>query len=57
VTTPDQSTDEQRIAERYLKRGRVVISMVPAGKLDLISKPERPYEKPSAAVPSGGGAR
>ena len=32
--------DVQRVAKRYLSAARVVMSMVPAGKLDLISKPD-----------------
>lgn len=35
--------DVQRAAQKYLGRGRVVMSLVPAGKLDLISKPDLPY--------------
>ncbi|HET6232167.1 MAG TPA: pitrilysin family protein [Longimicrobiaceae bacterium] len=35
--------DVQRVARRYLTRGRVVLSMVPAGKLDQVSKPSLPY--------------
>jgi zinc protease len=30
-------------ARKYLGAGRVVLSMVPAGKLDLIASPEKPY--------------
>ena len=37
------AADVHRVARRYLTRGRVVLSMVPAGKLDLISKPDLPY--------------
>ena len=36
-------TDVQRALHKYLTPGRVVMSLVPAGKLDLISKPELPY--------------
>jgi zinc protease len=36
--------DVQRAAARLLVQGRLVMSMIPAGKLDLISKPDRPYE-------------
>lgn len=36
--------DVQRAAAKYLTPGRVVLSMVPAGKLELISKPDRKYE-------------
>ncbi|HXT15752.1 MAG TPA: pitrilysin family protein [Gemmatimonadaceae bacterium] len=37
-------SDLQAAAKRYLTPGRVVMSMVPAGKLDLVSKPNLPYE-------------
>jgi zinc protease len=33
----------QRVAQRYLGAGRVVMNLVPAGTLDLISKPDLPY--------------
>jgi zinc protease len=36
--------DVQRVAEQYLTAGRLVLSMVPAGKLDLVSKPSLSYE-------------
>jgi zinc protease len=35
--------DVHAAARRYLGSGRVVLSMVPAGKLDLVSKPTLPY--------------
>ncbi|HEX6746476.1 MAG TPA: pitrilysin family protein [Longimicrobium sp.] len=35
--------DVQRVARRYLGAGRVVLSMVPAGKLDQVSKPSLPF--------------
>jgi zinc protease len=35
--------DLQRVARKYLTPGRVVLSIVPAGKLDQISKPDQPY--------------
>jgi predicted Zn-dependent peptidase len=35
--------DVQAAAQRYLTVGRVVMSLVPAGKLELISKPSLPY--------------
>jgi zinc protease len=35
--------DVQAAAQRYLTAGRVVMSLVPAGKLELISKPSLPY--------------
>jgi zinc protease len=49
--------DVQRVAGRYLTPGRVVLSLIPAGKLELISKPDRRYEKPLSIVPASGGAR
>ena len=33
----------QRVARKYLVPGRVVLSVVPAGKLELRSKPSEPY--------------
>ena len=35
--------DVERVARQYLTPGRVVLSMVPAGHLDLVSKPSKPY--------------
>ena len=43
--------DVQRAAAKYLTPGRVVMSMIPAGKLDLVSKPELKFENVSAVVP------
>jgi zinc protease len=44
--------DVHRVARRYLTAGRVVLSMVPAGKLDLVSNPGRPFVNVTpAAVP------
>ena len=34
------AADVKRVANKYLTRGRVVLSVVPAGKLDLAAKPE-----------------
>jgi predicted Zn-dependent peptidase len=45
------AADVQHAAQRYLGGGHVVVSLVPAGKLDLISKPDRPYTN---ATPRGG---
>ena len=42
----------QAIAARYLTPNRVVLSMVPAGKLDLVSKPDRQYENASKIMPT-----
>jgi hypothetical protein len=36
--------DLLRVFDKYLTPGRVVMSMVPAGKLNLVSKPERKYD-------------
>jgi zinc protease len=42
----------QRAVERHLTPGRLVMSLVPAGKLDLISKPDLPFTNvtPPSAV-------
>jgi zinc protease len=45
--------DVQRVARKYLGAGRVVMSMVPAGKLDLIAKPELPYTNATPGRPAG----
>jgi zinc protease len=37
--------DVHRVAREYLGAGHVVLSVVPAGKLDLVSDPDRPYKK------------
>jgi zinc protease len=37
------AADVQRAAQRYLTARRVVMSMVPAGRLDLVSRPELPF--------------
>jgi zinc protease len=42
--------DINRVAKRYLTSGRVVLSMVPAGKLDLASNPGRPFVNVTPAV-------
>jgi zinc protease len=39
----------QRVAKKYLGPGRVVLSMVPAGKLDMIAKPDLPYTNATPA--------
>jgi predicted Zn-dependent peptidase len=35
--------DVSAVARKYLTTERVVMSLIPAGKLDLISKPALPY--------------
>jgi zinc protease len=42
--------DVHRVARRFLTAGRVVLSMVPAGKLDLISKPGLPYSNVTPTI-------
>jgi len=46
--------DVHRVAARYLAAPHVVLSMVPAGKLDLIANPQLPYTNvtPGAAAPA-----
>ncbi|HEX4681173.1 MAG TPA: pitrilysin family protein [Gemmatimonadaceae bacterium] len=49
------AVDLGRAARKYLTPGRVVMSMVPAGKLDLASKPDLPYH--NVTPPSSVGSR
>jgi zinc protease len=44
--------DVQAAAMKYLTPNRMVMSMVPAGKLDLVSKPDRTYENASKLMPA-----
>jgi zinc protease len=44
--------DIQGVAVRYLTRNRVVLSMVPTGKLDLVSKPDLPYDNALKIMPA-----
>jgi zinc protease len=37
--------DIERVAREYLGANRIVMSMIPAGKLEMISKPELPYAR------------
>ena len=37
------AADVQRVVKRYLSGAHIVMNMVPAGKLDLISRPDLPY--------------
>jgi zinc protease len=47
------AADVQRVANKYLTDGRMVMSMVPAGKLDMASKPDKPYTNVTPARPMG----
>lgn len=47
--------DVQRAAKQYLTSARVVFSLVPAGKLDLIAKPELPYVNVTPGAPAAKG--
>jgi zinc protease len=49
--------DIQRVAKQYLVPGRIVLSMVPAGKLNLVSKPSKSFTNTTTApeAPSAGG--
>jgi zinc protease len=50
--------DVTRVVGEYLTSGRIVVSMVPSGKLDQVSKPSEPYTNvtPKAeAAPATGG--
>jgi hypothetical protein len=44
------AADVRRVARQYLARPHVVMSMIPAGKLDLISRPELPYTNVTSPV-------
>jgi zinc protease len=47
VVTP---ADVHRVAKQYLGAGRVVLSMVPAGKTDLAARPDRPFVNVTPSV-------
>ena len=50
--------DVKRVANKYLTKGRVVLSIVPVGKLDQAAKPaESTKVTDDAAAASGGEAR
>jgi hypothetical protein len=51
--TPDEV---MRAARTYLTPGRIVISMIPAGKRQLISKPELPFAMLAPLPPKAGAA-
>jgi zinc protease len=38
------SANVERVAKQYLTKGRIVLSMVPAGKLDEVAQPNVPYQ-------------
>ncbi len=41
--------DLSRVVSKYLTKGRVVLSMVPAGKLDEVAQPKTPYKNVTPA--------
>lgn len=43
-------SDVARVVKQYLTSGRIVVSMVPTGKLDQISKPGLPYTNVTPAL-------
>jgi len=49
--------DLLRAAARYLQAPRMVMSMVPAGKLDEISKPDLPFVDVTSRTSTVGGAQ
>ena len=52
------SSDVHRVAQKYLAGGHLVLSMVPAGKLDMIARPELPYTNVTpAAAPAASPTR
>jgi zinc protease len=48
------AADVHRVAQKYLAAPHLVLSMVPAGKLDLVANPQLPYTNvtPGAAAPA-----
>jgi len=50
------AADVERVAREYLTAGRVVLSMVPSGKLDLVSKPGESYTNVTQGPAAAGGA-
>jgi zinc protease len=46
--------DVQRVAKKYLGQGRVVLSMVPSGKLDMVAKPDLPFTNATPVANRGG---
>ncbi len=49
------AADVYRVAKQYLTGGRIVLSMVPAGKLDLAAQPALPYVNVTPAPEKAGG--
>jgi zinc protease len=45
--------DVARVAAQYLGEGRVVLSLVPKGKLQLVSRPDRPYTNVTGMTGAG----
>jgi hypothetical protein len=43
--------DVQRVARKYLGAYGMMMSIIPAGKLDVIAKPELPYTNVTPATP------
>lgn len=52
AVTPD---DVKRVANKYLTKGRVVLSVVPMGKTDMASKPEASQKVGASAADEKGG--
>jgi hypothetical protein len=44
--------DIKAVTAKYLTPNRVVMSLVPTGKLELVSKPDRPYQNASQIMPA-----
>ena len=44
--------DVRRVARKYLTPGRVVMTLVPAGRLELVSRPDLPYVNVTPTAPA-----
>ena len=51
------AADVKRVANKYLTKGRVVLSIVPMGKLDQAAKPGESKKVTDDAAASGAEAR
>jgi zinc protease len=52
------AADMHRVAQKYLTGGHLVLSMVPAGKLDMVARPELPYTNVTpAAAPAASSSK